>query len=100
MQGNPLHEQALKVISWMQLHNKDKESGRNILVALRSTFKTMDKLRPALNLLISQGYLSIKNQPESNGPGRKASPIYILRSDLCTQITQITHNTQISANSD
>lgn len=92
MVGNDLHKKALKIVKWMQLNNKNKETARNIQQALRSTFRKMENMWPVLNLLCEHGYLSIEKQDQQNSPGRYSSPIYILRTNLCTHITQNTHN--------
>ena len=82
---------AHKIINWMIEKEKSSASARDIHQSLRGTFKSMNDLRPILELLRSNNYLSIISQ-QNDKAGRNPSPIFHLHPDLLTQFTRNTQN--------
>jgi len=82
---------AHKIINWMIEKEKISASAREIHQALRGTFKSMSDLRPILELLKSNNYLSVTIQQNDN-VGRNPSPVFHVHSDLLALNTQITQN--------
>jgi replicative DNA helicase len=69
-------EDARRVVRWIRERRLPVFAARDAFEALKGTFKSMSRLRPALEMLEGFGYLRLADQPERSGPGRRPSPVY------------------------
>jgi hypothetical protein len=78
---------ARRVLDWIQKETVAEFSARDAFNAVRGTLRTMEEVRPALDLLEAHGHI-VELPSARQGRGRKPSPRYrvhprLLRGDLC-----------------
>jgi hypothetical protein len=77
MGSDPLLNDALYVLNWIERNATEQISRRDLFTALpRGRFPKAPDLDPALILLESHGYLRRVEQPKPKGAGRPPSPVY------------------------
>lgn len=71
-------EDARKVLAWALRTDRERFTQTEAHQALRSTFPRADDVPPALTLLEKHGYLREEARDPKKGPGRTASPAYLV----------------------
>lgn len=81
MGADPEIAAAQKVWHWMQQRRLDWFTLREAFNALRGSFPSVAKLKPAMNILQERGYLEIL-EVQHDGPGRPPSPVIRVRPEI------------------
>jgi hypothetical protein len=81
MGADPGIEAARKVWDWIRRGRREAFKLREAQQGLKGTFPRVAALRDAMTLLEERGYLAII-EPETDGPGRRPSPIIRVRPDI------------------
>ena len=76
MGADPLVEEARAVLAWIERKGVAHFTRRDVFEGTKGRFKRVDKMAPALDLLIQHGYLHEKSVPDRAGPGRRPGPTY------------------------
>jgi replicative DNA helicase len=74
----PRLDAARRILSWVTRRGLKTFSARDAHQALHRRFPTMEELRPGLLHLLEYGYLRERAREERPGPGRPASPVYVV----------------------
>jgi replicative DNA helicase len=79
MGADPALADARYVLEWIRKTGAETFTRRELFSALpRGRFPKVGDLDPALSLLEAHGYIRRMAQPETTGPGRKASPRFVV----------------------
>lgn len=82
MGADPSVAAARLVWDWIERGRWNHFSVRDAFNQLRSTFPRVQKLKEALAVLEERGYVHVVEPPPQDGPGRKPSPVVVVRPDI------------------
>lgn len=76
MGTDPALDDARALLAAVERLGAPEVSKRDLFNAARGRFRTVAELEPALDVLVSHGWLELKPEPPRTGPGRPPSPTY------------------------
>jgi hypothetical protein len=76
MGADPAVEAVEYVLAWIRKKELDSFTERQAFEGTKGRFHQVEKMRPALALLASHGYIRERPREDRPGPGRKPSPTY------------------------
>ena len=76
MGADPVIERAKGILRWIEHRMLISFSCRDLHQGMRGTFKRVAELAAPLSLLVDHGFIRLREEPGSSGPGRKTSPTY------------------------
>jgi hypothetical protein len=74
--ADPELETARYALAWIKREARSEFSARDLLIALKGRYKTMQEIRPALTILQDRHYLRSLPAPKREGRGRPPAPRY------------------------
>jgi len=78
MGADPDIEAAKRVLAWIRRDHIEEFTMRKAHRAVRGHYPKAEQVRAALSILEERGHVLIEPAPKTNGPGRPASPVYIV----------------------
>ncbi len=94
MDADPRTAGARKIVHWLVNNQVPRFQKRDVYQAMKGTFKTVEQLEPALDLLEKHALIRQERSVDRPGPGRKPSPWYEVNSRVMTLGSHNSHNPQ------
>jgi hypothetical protein len=82
MGADPAIEGAKKVWRWVESTRFESFTARDCFQALKGSFRRMNELQPALDVLVERAYIAQAPNKERKGGGRSPSPTYHVNPSL------------------